>query len=59
MWIVDLEALDSIVAIKPSKGALRQFDLASRLASQDPLYDRIDLTQSYPVRSFYLCGIGF
>ncbi len=50
MWIVDLEALDRIAAIKPSKVALRQFDLASRLASRDPLYDGIDLIQSYSVR---------
>ena len=50
MRIVDLEALDGIAAIKPSKVALRQFDLASRFASRDPLYDGIDLIQSYSVR---------
>jgi hypothetical protein len=50
MWIVDLEALDGITAIRPSKVTLRQFDLASRLASQDPLYDGIDLLQPYSVR---------
>jgi len=50
MWTVDLEALDGIAAIRPSKIALRQFDFASRLASRDPLYDGIELLQPYSVR---------
>lgn len=50
MWIVDLEALAGIAVIRPSKVTLRQFDLASRLASRDPLYDGIDLLQPYAVR---------
>jgi hypothetical protein len=59
MWTIDLEALDGIAAIRPSKVGLRQFDLTSRLTTRDPLYDGIDLVRPYLARYFCRCCLVF